>query len=115
MAAIRKHPQMPSTGSLVDQGLQLHCSQTHQCERGHASEGSSFWLLVACSGDDKAGFFQEGAGKTLLTGVGLEGFSCILETSLAQRDSKIPPTQPSFPLPACPGSEASLQATQVCL
>lgn len=75
-------PQMSSPGSLVDQGLQLHSSQAHWCERGHASAGS-FWLLAACSRDGKAGLFPEGAGKTLLTGMGLEGFSCIPETSLA--------------------------------
>lgn len=72
----------------------------------------NFWLIAACSGDVRAGLFLEGAGKTILTGMGLEGFSCIPETSLAQRDSKIPPTQPSFPLHSAQALKPSPQALQ---
>lgn len=72
----------------------------------------NFWLMAACSGDVRAGLFLEGAGKTLLTGMGLEDFSCIPETSLAPKGLQDTPTQPSFPLCSAQALTPSPQAPQ---
>lgn len=58
----------------------------------------SFWLMAAGCRDVKAGFFLGVAGRTLLTGMGMEGFSRIPEPSLARRKSKTPSLPSLSPL-----------------